>query len=86
MLIDDQVKAPFTKEEAEKLNQYQKLGFLHEFTCPNKHPDRTLIAKEGEGWHCPHCDYTQNWAHLFMLNIEEMKANWNNNFGKIMPV
>ncbi len=82
MLIGDQVKAPFTKEEAEKLNQYQKLGFLHEFTCPNKHPDRTLIAKEGAGWYCPHCDYTQNWAHAFMLEAEEIKKSLDREWGK----
>lgn len=82
MLTEDRVLAPFTKEEADKLNEYQKLGFVHEFTCVNDHPNRTLIAKEGAGWYCPNCDYTQNWAHAFMLEAEEMKKSWDKKLGK----
>lgn len=44
---------------------------MHPFTCPalnhhEGHPS-TLIATQ-DGWVCPSCDYTQVWAHDFMLN------------------
>lgn len=61
--------APWTDEEVKKLNLYQSLGYVHEFTCKNSHGDhsRTLIATNG-GWTCPRCDYIQNWAHDHMLS------------------
>lgn len=60
--------APFTAEQIEGLNRWQNAGYVHEFTCPTNHESsRTLIATEG-GWHCPFCDYRQNWAHDFMAS------------------
>ena len=44
---------------------------MHPFTCGNdlcrgvSGQHASLIASE-DGWHCPACDYTQNWAHGFM--------------------
>ncbi|KWU19048.1 hypothetical protein [Burkholderia cenocepacia] len=44
---------------------------MHPFTCANRHDGQhgreggdlgVLIATE-DGWVCPHCAYTQNWAH-----------------------
>lgn len=79
--MSDIIKAPFTDEQVRNLNEYQKLGFVHEFTCVNKHEDRTLVATN-DGWICPSCDYKQNWCHTFMTNVEEIKSNrdkfWSN--------
>ena len=61
------ITAPWTKEQVDALNAFQRDSRAHPFTCPNDHgqADRTLIANEG-GWYCQHCDYTQDWAHAFM--------------------
>lgn len=60
------IKAPFTPAQVEALNKWQKNGNVHPFTCGNDHEgDRNLVATT-EGWKCPSCDYTQNWAHAFM--------------------
>jgi len=59
----------FTPQQVKNLNLYQAAGVFHPFTCGNNHEgDNTLIAKE-EGWVCPNCDYTQNWAHGLMLDF-----------------
>lgn len=65
--MSDQIKAPFTEEQVEKLNAWQKLGFVHEFTCDNNHKGNRVLVATKDGWKCPSCPYTQNWAHEFML-------------------
>ncbi len=63
----DFVRAPWTSEQVDALNRWQRLGYVHEFTCNNDHPgDRTLFATLN-GWVCAHCDYRQDWAHAAML-------------------
>ena len=59
--------APWTPQQVENLNRWQNAGHVHPFTCPNDHDDRVLVADE-DGWHCPTCDYAQNWAHEWMLS------------------
>ncbi len=71
-------KAPWTEEEVEHLLAWQKSDHMHPFTCPNradgKHfkmtGDRDLgvLLPNTQGWICPDCDYTQDWAHTFMLD------------------
>lgn len=76
--MSDKIYAPFTEEQAAALNRYQHAGRMHPFTCPRWHSDwmpplqHDLIAHAGEGWTCSdiRCDYTQNWAHAFMLEPE----------------
>jgi hypothetical protein len=65
----DPVFAPWTPEQVEALNAYQKLGYVHEFTCHFDHGEksRVLVATE-DGWHCPSCDYKQLWAHAHMAD------------------
>lgn len=65
----DFIEAPFSSEQVDALNRYQRLGYVHEFTCPEHHggADRTLYATK-DGWRCPHCAYQQDWAHRAMLN------------------
>lgn len=59
-----EVYAPFTAEQVEALNAYQKLTFAHPYTC-----GRCLgkLVAETSGWRCrtPGCTYTQKWAHAF---------------------
>lgn len=68
--------APFTPEQVESLNGYQKSRVMHPFTCP-QHGDEDVVTEvklfatgTSRGWVCPAlgCDYTQNWAHDFMAN------------------
>lgn len=62
------IKAPWTIDQVHALNAYQRLGYVHEFTCPENHEtSRTLLAKP-DGWHCPSCDYRQDWAHEWMAD------------------
>lgn len=67
------VVAPFTREQVEHLNCYQKSRAIHPFTCGNRSEHRenegVLVATES-GWHCPAqgCQYIQNWASSSMAN------------------
>lgn len=66
------VRAPFTPEQVESLNAYQRSGRFHEFTCACGHI--ALIARP-EGWICPnYCGYTQDWAWSWMAD-----GSWNLN-------
>lgn len=65
----DRIEAPFTDEQVDALNAFQKACQFHPFTCPGDHivceQHRELIATN-DGWVC-HCgDYRQSWAHEFM--------------------
>jgi hypothetical protein len=61
----DKITAPFTDEQVRALNEYQHSGLFHEYTCGNDSRHRVLVAST-EGWSCPDCTYTQNWAHASM--------------------
>jgi hypothetical protein len=69
----------FTPSEVKSLNEYQKARVMHPFTCGGNRTDEKHLDGEGilvateDGWICPYCDYTQNWAHDFMKN-----GSWNN--------
>lgn len=65
---DGRIYAPWTEVEVAALNRFQTSGFVHEFTCIEDHgaASRVLTAT-ADGWRCPSCAYTQNWAHRFML-------------------
>ena len=65
-MAPEKIQAPFTDEQVEAMNRYQKSG-LHELTCPNdeRHAGTpTPLVATREGWVCsdPECDYTQDWA------------------------
>ena len=54
-----------TKEEVDALNEYQKSGKFHPYTCGGNRTDEKhldgqgiLIATE-DGWVCPYCEYRQ---------------------------
>lgn len=48
----EQIKAPFTKDQVDKLNEYQKQGMFHPFTCKNDGNDAHIkyeFEKEHKG-------------------------------------
>lgn len=74
--MSNKIEPPWTAEQVEALNRFQKAGFMHPFTCPDSHDgDRDLTATP-DGWICLKCGYTQKWAHAFMLEepIDPLKA------------
>lgn len=64
--------APWTQEQIVNLNAYQMNRHFHPMTCPRKeeHPpiegERGRLLATHYGLVCPHCSYSQNWAHAFM--------------------
>lgn len=63
------MKAPWTKEQIDKLNAHQQNGRFHPYTCGGNRTDEKHLDGEGvlvateNGWVCPYCDYKQDWAH-----------------------
>lgn len=82
--MKNKVEAPWTDEQVRRLNDFQNSGAFHPFTCPEQrevshnkgeaHKDTDLIATN-DGWVCPECDYTQNWAHKGMLETDWSEFN-----------
>ncbi len=74
-------KAPWTEAEVASLNEYQKDGLFHPFTCANRgdglhhetHNQMGLLMATTDGWVCQDCDYTQDWAHSFMMEYGRKK-------------
>lgn len=75
------IEAPWTDDQVSVLNQFQSGRLFHPFTCGGDRTDaahRAYQAEHGgdfgqlvadkDGWHCPVCDYRQNWAHGFMAD------------------
>jgi hypothetical protein len=62
----------WTEAEVNSLNNFQKCGIFHEFTCGTKEKhskgDSDTLVATPHGWVCPSCDYTQKWAHGFMID------------------
>lgn len=72
------VEAPFSVDQIQSLNEYQKAGIFHPFTCGTDGCRDDLIAT-GEGWRCPSCmKHEQNWAHTFMADWSWKKSDWRN--------
>lgn len=64
-----QRKAPWTAAQVRSLVKWQTGDFgypVHPFTCARDHEWRNLVPTV-DGWTCPQCDYTQDWAHDFMM-------------------
>ncbi len=71
----------FTPDDVVTLNAGQRnegrdpFEMRHPFTCPNRGDgghrdmggDLGALYATTRGWICPFCDYTQGWAHSFML-------------------
>lgn len=59
------ITPPWTDDQVRALNAYQRRGDRHPFTCGGEYCGANLVATR-DGWKCPDCNYTQNWAHDFM--------------------
>lgn len=73
------IKSPFTPEQVDALNLFQNDGWHHPFTCGSgNRADAAHLDGEGvlvataQGWKCPYCDYTQDWAHGFMASRRDI--------------
>lgn len=66
--MGDVIYSPWTSEQVDALNRWQRSPYVHPFECvePHEGHDRALLATT-EGWVCPHCNYCQEWAHRSML-------------------
>jgi hypothetical protein len=61
----DSVFAPWSIDQVASLNAYQASGHFHPFTCDR---GAHVLVATPQGWICPQDDYTQAWAHDFMLD------------------
>ena len=79
MANEHHIFAPFTSEQVERLNAWQRDGRVHPFTCGGDRGDvahvtyadehgteRGELVASRDGWTCPVCGYRQNWAHAMM--------------------
>lgn len=76
-MCDETLIAPWADEQVETLNRLQR-GELygHPYTCPNRGDvphhdngnDKGCLVATKNGWWCPDCGYTQDWA--FMSSLE----------------
>ena len=67
--MPEKIFAPFTDEQIELLNRYQKNVAVHPYTCGSgnrkdeKHLDgEGVLVAVREGLKCLFCDYRQDWA------------------------
>lgn len=96
--MSELIHAPWTDEQVNFLNQFQYAPNVHPFTCGGDRSDEThstyqekhggdfgqLVATV-EGWICPSCNYTQDWAHAWMADPQFLKTNaelWERMFRK----
>lgn len=69
----DDILAPFNKEQIEKIKAFQNCGWLHPLTCCGEgeclrnNNDGILIPDE-EGLTCPCGEYGQNYVPAFVLS------------------
>lgn len=79
--FNSMIRTPWTPEQVEKLNRYQRSDWTHSFTCDGDRSDESHRAYQTEhggdlgqlvatdaGWICPVCRYRQDWALIQMLN------------------
>jgi len=79
----DRHPAPWSPDEVASLNGYQASGAGHPFTCgvdtclyggpptpgrPDGRYGRTVLQAGIDGWQCPACGWTQDWAFAFMAD------------------
>jgi hypothetical protein len=69
--------APFTDSEVVSINQYQRTGVFHPFTCGNEHDGRHELYATAGCLRCPNCAWRQTWCHSFMADFSwEKAASW----------
>ncbi|MEU5043193.1 hypothetical protein [Streptomyces griseorubiginosus] len=75
------IRAPWTPDQVDALNAFQRRGGMHPFTCGGEHtPASPALVAYTDGWRCPQpygesCDYRQDWAHAFMAEAPAPTAS-----------
>lgn len=65
----ERVSPPYSPEQIESINGFQKSGYWHPFTCANReHGGDDVLVATPDGMECPTCGYTQDWVHGFMAD------------------
>lgn len=72
------LKAPWTQDQVNSLNDYQAAGVFHPFTCGNENCRADLTATI-DGWYCETCrkngkEYHQDWCHSWMADRSWAKS------------
>jgi hypothetical protein len=64
------VPTPWTDQQVTNANAWQTVRSVHPFTCGQRddHAGQGVLVAATDGWHCPECDYTQEWAYAIQLN------------------
>lgn len=72
------IKAPFTEDQVKVLNTYQKLDYVHPYTCGGENCERQKRDDQGkliattDGWICPCGKYEQKWAHDVIIHKQKI--------------
>jgi hypothetical protein len=90
----------WTEDQVANLNRWQQRAPMHPFTCGLRDQpghkeyaqaenlrDHGLLVATPEGWVCPTpgCEYTQDWAHDFMVEYtEEVLQEYESRLASIM--
>ncbi len=69
--MSDRLLAPWSDDAIERLNKHQRLREFHPYTCPERdesthswrHGDLGVLVAMREGFMCPDCGYSQDWAY-----------------------
>jgi hypothetical protein len=74
--MTDRIYAPWTEQQVVALNNFQRSGVMHPFTCGGDHELHQTLVAEWDGWRCPDeaCGYRQTWAHAFMADPNYLSA------------
>lgn len=64
------IQTPWTMEQVDALNNFQRSGVMHGFTCGEC---RALLLATPSGWICSNDNYRQHWAHDFMADPETIQ-------------
>jgi len=73
-MSDGIVRAPFTPEQVDSLNDFQETGVMHPFMCGrdgcDSRGDELPLVAGPDGWHCldERCGYQQDWVHAWMAD------------------
>jgi hypothetical protein len=69
------LRVPFSPGEVAALNRWQRIGWVHPYTCPNRddgqHASDAVLMATVRGWICPYCSHTQDWAAEYMVTYPE---------------
>jgi hypothetical protein len=60
-------QAPWSDDEVNNLMVFQSSGLMHPFTCGTD-GCRANLVPTNDGWVCAYDDYTQDWAHKWMVD------------------